>query len=146
MEKNLLLVGAICIIIGIAIIVITTKETIIEINEPLDINLYFCPKDNCKDILINTISNSNKIHCAFFDLNIEELENLLKEKQAKIVRDPKIPFQLMHNKFCILDDITIITGSMNPTERGTTKNNNNYRQQNSYTWFNESNSSRRHKK
>lgn len=31
----------------------------------------------------------------------------------------------MHNKFCILDDKTIITGSMNPTERGTAKNNNN---------------------
>lgn len=119
MEKNLFFVAFVCIIIGIIVITIVTKESVIKINEPLDIEVYFCPKDNCKEILLNTIENSNKSHCAFYDLDFELPE------QVKIVRDPKIPFQLMHNKFCILDDYKIITGSMNPTERGTTKNNNN---------------------
>ena len=31
----------------------------------------------------------------------------------------------MHNKFCIVDNVRILTGSMNPTNNGVHKNNNN---------------------
>ena len=33
--------------------------------------------------------------------------------------------QLSHNKFCVIDDRIITTGSMNPTDNGADKNNNN---------------------
>ena len=33
--------------------------------------------------------------------------------------------QLMHNKFCVFDDEIVLTGSMNPTERGAYYNDNN---------------------
>lgn len=134
-EKNLTLIAAICIILGVIIITSATIEaSAVKINKPLDIQIYFCPKDNCKDILINAMQNASNIQCAFYDLDIPELQDLLKQKQALLITDieNKVSnsvtnkgYQLMHNKFCILDDKTLITGSTNPTIRGTTQNNNN---------------------
>ena len=134
-EKNLILGGIICIILGIIIMIAVNLEfNTIKINEPLDIKVYFCPKDNCKDVLISTIQASSKIHCALYDLDIPELIDLFMQKQALLVTDKsnKVSnsktnkgYQLMHNKFCILDDETIITGSTNPTDNDVSKNNNN---------------------
>ena len=113
MEKNLLLTSILCITFGIIIIVIITIESSpIKIDEPLNYSLYFFP--NNLDIL-NLINNSNKVHCAFYDLDFEIKGDILTHHRK---------YGLMHNKFCILDDKTILTGSTNPTERGFTKNNN----------------------
>ncbi len=109
------------------------------------IEVYFCPKDNCKDVYLNLIKNSDKINCALYDVS-EEIINELKERSknidVKLVSDNSnrinikdlnfIKFddnnQLMHNKFCIIrqnNKNIIVTGSLNPTEQGFEKNINN---------------------
>ena len=103
-----------------------------------DINVYFCPRDNCEEKLINVVKSSEKVNCAAYELNLNNLINSLKEKNATIVVDngnyEEIPGlnikkddrnALMHNKFCIFDDKTISTGSFNPTVNDNSKNNNN---------------------
>jgi len=50
--------------------------------------------------------------------------NFYNAKHLKFAKkDPS--YGLMHNKFCIIDDKIILTGSFNPTENGAYKNNNN---------------------
>jgi len=114
----------------------TTRE-VIKLEEG-NIRTYFCPRDNCEEKLISLVEQSEKIHCALFELNLENLIEKLKEKNATIVVDNnnynKFEYEnlykdnrtaLMHNKFCIFDDKIISTGSFNPTINGNTKNNNN---------------------
>lgn len=113
-----------------------------EYNEPIQV--FFCPQDDCIGNLIKFINSSNKyVHCALFDIGLEELADILNEKNALVVIDntntvhlEKInktinnlkidtSWQLSHNKFCIIDGKAVWTGSFNPTERGNFKNNNN---------------------
>ena len=117
-----------------------------EILEETNLNpiILFCPKDNCEKNLIVFINLSKKsIHCAFYDLKLEDVINILasksKDVDVKIVMEknnyknqitgPGIKLDdnkyYMHNKFCIVDDNVVWTGSANPTERGAFKNNNN---------------------
>lgn len=103
---------------------------------------YFCQKDDCSALITDMILSSKDVKCAFFDLDLKDLIKILKSKNASLVIDKsnRIPErigkgmdvvyndyrkQLMHNKFCILDKKTVITGSMNPTENGAYKNDNN---------------------
>jgi len=110
-----------------------------------DIQVYFCPSTECETELIDTINQAEEsLYCAFYDIALESLQNTLLEKyndpnvETKIVTDNdyyhKFPYEefvvqdrsgYMHNKFCIIDAKTIITGSMNPTSNGVSKNNNN---------------------
>ena len=90
---------------------------LVESGNPLEV--YFCPRDNCENELINTINKAqNFIHCAFFDIDLEKLINVLNKKSktidVKLVIDSdnyfnqtkSIPIildnknQLSHNKFC----------------------------------------------
>ncbi len=129
-----------------------TGSTIMEIEEEeiklkefsSDPEVYFCPKDKCDEKLIDFIDSANSfIHCAFFDLDLNNVITVLKEKSedidVKIVVDEDnyeyvqdLDFvktddrrAYMHNKFCIADYTKIITGSFNPTVRGAYYNNNN---------------------
>jgi len=108
-----------------------------------DIQLYFCPYQNCSKHLTDFISSAEKyIHCAFFDLDLKEPILALAKKSQEI--DVKLIIdndnydgsikgnlvidtdnQLSHNKFCIIDGIKVLTGSMNPTDRDANHNNNN---------------------
>ncbi|MEK6886568.1 MAG: phospholipase D-like domain-containing protein [Nanoarchaeota archaeon] len=105
-----------------------------EYNLPTEV--YFCPRENCTNVLAQYFRISNKIDCAMYDLNVPELVNILKEKNARMVMDdagaefslkPVIDtkYAQMHNKFCILDNNTVITGSFNPTMGTGVKLNNN---------------------
>jgi len=101
--------------------------------------VYFCPRDDCEDKLINLTESSGKIHCALFELNLKNLMDSFEGKDYFIVVDnnnyEKVSSLknvkadnrnvLMHNKFCIFDDKIISTGSFNPTVNGNEKNNNN---------------------
>lgn len=114
---------------------IENPSIIIPKENSSEIKVYFCPKNNCEFIFIKAIENSTEIKCALHDLNLKNLTNTLKQKNAKIILDDNYMInysnvkydtssQITHNKFCIFNN-TIITGSMNPTERGAYKNNNN---------------------
>ena len=105
---------------------------------------YFCPKDDCGNVMEKTIMNATStIHCALFDLDLKNVINAFSQKSktadVRIVMDDTnnqkqikgnaVRFdtssQLMHNKFCIFDSERIVTGSFNPTENDNFKNNNN---------------------
>jgi len=113
-----------------------------EINQPPQV--FFCRETSCEKIFISLIESAqNYAHCAFYDLDLNDLVIILKEKSKNI--DVKLVIdsdnyenqfnnnmvsldtkkQYSHNKFCVFDGTTIVTGSFNPTENGETKNDNN---------------------
>jgi len=108
--------------------------------ENLAIGAYFCPLENCHGIISVEIGKAEKyVHCAFYALTTDDVIDTLKEKSKTIdvglVTDndnpTDLPFAmtdnrngLMHNKFCIIDGKTVITGSYNPTYGGLDDNNN----------------------
>lgn len=105
---------------------------------------YFCPETNCSRTIAGLLQTAtSSIHCATYDMNVPAIINALEEKSriidVKLVVDKDneedvshLQFhktnsgsQLMHNKFCIIDNETIWTGSVNPTARDSDYNNNN---------------------
>jgi len=105
-----------------------------------DIQVFMCKETDCEQIYIENINKSNNsIYCAFFDYDLELLNNIIKKKKTNklilvdkdnehfndtfIIYDKRSAY--MHNKFCILDEKTTITGSFNPTINGRDKNDNN---------------------
>ena len=113
-------------------------------DESGSIEAHFCPKEDCSRIMEHEIRNASKsISCAFYDLDIERLIDSLSDKSREIdariiieadtlngqIKGPGIKKDknpaLMHNKFCIIDDYLVTTGSMNPTHNDNEKNFNN---------------------
>lgn len=141
----LLAVFTICILLTLFFLNKENKKEEGIPNENGTITLYFCPTNNCEEILLQKMQNATEtIHCAFYNLNLPAVSNILQEKYEQgrdvrliIDRDHKsglenLPFvsfdtrsALMHNKFCIFDSQEVMTGSMNPTITDAIKNNNN---------------------
>ena len=120
----------------------TAKITASFIQDEGKIELYFCPREDCAAALVDFLDSAEEsIHCAFYDIGLKEVQDKLleksKEMEVLIVTDDDYlkkfnhPFVkadkygLMHNKFCIIDNHRVSTGSMNPTENDAFKNNNN---------------------
>ena len=143
MNKKLLLIIILFFIIG-------CQPEITNIIKETNIRpkVYFCPQDECETTLNNFLNSAKlSIHCALFDLDLEETINILKEKSkqldVKVVVDnnnykglENLDFiikdtssQFSHNKFCIIDDKKVSTGSMNPTQRGAHKKNKNLKRE-----------------
>ena len=106
-----------------------------------DISAYFCPRDDCAGIIATLMQNANRsIHCSFYSFDIHSMIKILLEKSRKIdVRlvlngrnyknqisgdSIKLTKRNNHNKFCIIDDKVVITGSFNPTKSGLDDRNN----------------------
>ncbi len=106
------------------------------------LQVYFCPKDDCEKIMKNVLQTAQtSIHCAIYDLNLESLQQTFKTKAAQIdvrivmddgyIKKFSTPFTRadkqgeMHDKFCIVDNRIMFTGSTNPTNNDAHKNNNN---------------------
>ncbi len=100
--------------------------------------VFFCPRDDCNLAFVDLINSSEKIECALYDLDLPDVIKGLSKKDARLVIDNDNVIknssldivydnsnQLSHNKFCIFDGMTVMTGSFNPTENGAFKNNNN---------------------
>lgn len=115
-------------------------EETIETNEVIQVT--FCPTENCEETLVNFINEAQTtLHCAFYDIGLESVQEALRSQAEKIevqvVTDDhyydKFPedfviqdgYAYMHNKFCISDNQKVLTGSMNPTDNGANKNDNN---------------------
>jgi hypothetical protein len=123
------------LVIAAAVLFIEGDITGNAVYEPhSEIDVYFCPEDMCLEKMLALIREAEEIKCAFYDINLPELISLLKDKYAEVVVEDSTHNPgfytgyspaLMHNKFCILDRYTVITGSMNPTERDNYYNNNN---------------------
>ena len=110
----------------------------------VQLKIYFCPKQDCNSAMINAVNNAQEsVHCAFYDLELEELIKALSKKSreadVKVIIDKGnyegeikgegvkavASRQYMHNKFCVIDGNTIFTGSTNPTDNDAYRNNNN---------------------
>lgn len=98
-----------------------------------EIQVTFCPVQNCEGALVSALTNASVTRCAFYDFNLEEVVPLLSRADVLIFEEntdalpfsPVISRGLMHHKFCVLDETTVVTGSMNPTVNGVSKNDNN---------------------
>jgi len=109
------------------------------------VSVYFCPREDCEEMLSNFILTAEEYaYCAFFDLDLPKVINSLNNLSSrgidvKIVVDgdnydivKELNFArhdnrsaYMHNKFCVIDGKRISSGSMNPTKSCAYKNNNN---------------------
>jgi phosphatidylserine/phosphatidylglycerophosphate/cardiolipin synthase-like enzyme len=121
-------------------VVIDTPET--YVSEDGSIEVVFCPHQDCEGKLLEFIDSATEsLHCAFFEVDLDVIREKLLEKEkvidVKVITDDQYLYEfdhpfvktdrsgLMHNKFCIVDDVKISSGSMNPTGNGAFKNNNN---------------------
>lgn len=98
------------------------------------VKVYFCPGDGCEDVLSNLLKNAGSIKCALYSLKLPNVTKVLQDKNADVLIDEDnyagfgkeiVMSGLMHDKFCVLDDKTVWTGSFNPTYNGAYKENNN---------------------
>ena len=106
--------------------------------------VYFCPGNDCSKVFENHIKSANfSVYCALYDIDLKNIISSLAKKSknadVKLVMDSSNyngqikgdgvvlddDGQLMHNKFCVIDDYTVITGSFNPTDNDNNYNNNN---------------------
>ncbi len=88
--------------------------------------VHFCSQEDCIKFIIGLISNKNKVDCAFYELTDKSLIEKLEKINARVVvHDNQSGHPgLMHNKFCIIDDSIVITGSFNPTKTAALNDNN----------------------
>ena len=103
----------------------------------------FCPAEGCEDRLRRLIESANvSVHCALYDVELEGIVDALREKakdvDVRLVTDKDnsehlygIDYvsnvgthQLMHDKFCVIDDEIVFMGSYNPTITGMRNDNN----------------------
>ena len=111
-----------------------------------NLEIYFCPEDNCLYHVEDYLEDSIKsIDCMYFNFTLDSITNLLEdvnstkrfifeESQSSVyseslkLEDLNIPFLFdknpknMHNKFCIIDNKVVMTGSMNLSVNGTENN------------------------
>ncbi len=113
-------------------------------NQSYLISSYFCPQDNCEEEILEILNNAkSEILFASFVLTSDEIENLLIKKSKNIsvigliektkrnskgakIKELNKYFKIhldknknnMHNKFFIVDEKYVITGSMNPSASG----------------------------
>ncbi|HME87420.1 MAG TPA: phospholipase D-like domain-containing protein [Candidatus Nanoarchaeia archaeon] len=111
-----------------------TAHVIREFSDPTEV--YFCPHDDCRGKFIEQLRNAQTIDCAVYDIDLPEVIDELNSKHARVVLDHESSlftnnatidskYTQMHNKFCVLDNKIVISGSMNPTLRDTSINYNN---------------------
>lgn len=123
-------------LIILSIFYIPISGNINAITEEGFVRTYFCDEINCSYFLNSFLNNSENSVCAFYDLNEKSVVKTIKKNNIKIKLFDKnykdlMPENvvsvrskgLMHNKFCVNSDY-VLTGSWNPTDRGTYKNNN----------------------
>jgi phosphatidylserine/phosphatidylglycerophosphate/cardiolipin synthase-like enzyme len=115
-----------------------------ELYDKPEFNVYFCQFENCENVFYDFINSAEKeLKCAFFELNIDNLINLLDQKSKSIDVELLVDYRyekyvnhldfvqlinnsgLMHNKYCVADNERILTGSTNPTNNCVYKNYNN---------------------
>ncbi|MBS3106710.1 hypothetical protein J4419_03545 [Candidatus Woesearchaeota archaeon] len=100
------------------------------VQENVSLSFIFCANGGCGSRVQERILEAKKsVDCAFFELDLKNVATALEKKQARLILDrgqkglrPQTPTKLidgfgyMHNKFCVLDNERVLTGSFNPTK------------------------------
>jgi phosphatidylserine/phosphatidylglycerophosphate/cardiolipin synthase-like enzyme len=142
--KTLLKAAALIGVIGLVIILSQYKQAeytgkvVYETTDRIDV--YFCPEEDCKGKIVEELNKAGEsIHCAIYNVDEQEILDTIKNRDVdkKLVTDKANKKdtgirtvrnyntnQLMHNKFCVIDNRTIITGSYNPTKKEANNSNN----------------------
>ncbi len=117
------------------------------------LEIYFCPEDRCGDAIVSLLANSKKgVSVAMYTFTSRDSSTALvdaakrgvdirvylnndqrneKYSKAKFLKKKGIPVKfhdhdgLMHNKFAIIDDEIVATGSFNWTASADTRNDEN---------------------
>lgn len=122
--------SGILILLGLSILTFTLGTA-----EETFVSVYACQQTNCADLLVDLAKNSNDFVCAFYDLGEEKVLGALEKGSVLVFKDnyetyysknikPVTSEGLMHHKFCVFDKRIVLTGSWNPTYRGTYGNDN----------------------
>jgi phosphatidylserine/phosphatidylglycerophosphate/cardiolipin synthase-like enzyme len=128
------------------------ETTYLEYTKPIEIKTLFCPEDKCVKNIANEIINAKKsIKFMVFSFTDETIAEIIITQSKKIevtgivekaqsnvqgskfqyLKNNKVNVSLdnnkyyMHHKVFIIDDETVITGSMNPTNSGNLRNDEN---------------------
>jgi len=101
------------------------------------IAVYFCQEIDCAQLLANLLVASNSSVCAFYDVKDSATLQTLHQVNASVLLfeknydsnlhasfTPVASKGLMHHKFCVFNDTYVLTGTWNPTDRGTLYNDN----------------------
>lgn len=114
-----------------------------------DLHYFSCHRNDCAHMLNALLNASRSARCAFYDLDTE-LIHTSSENTSVLVYEKNFPKNvsdsgggqhahtgeygniepvtngdgLMHHKFCIFNNDTVLTGTWNPTTRGTYANDN----------------------
>jgi phosphatidylserine/phosphatidylglycerophosphate/cardiolipin synthase-like enzyme len=107
-----------------------------DVGDSLHTQAFFCQEINCVDFLITLLEQNPEATCVFYDIGEQRLLDYLSRSLHTVyldegnldasMPDTFLPLKrpgLMHHKFCIFEN-TVLTGSWNPTERGTYLNDN----------------------
>lgn len=88
-----------------------------------DFIVHFCHKTPCLNIFSEYIASANDLQCALYDLDPSLLEIMPEHAELIIDEDANLNVGLvkkgkglMHNKFCVINETYVITGSFNPVK------------------------------
>ncbi|MBI2575526.1 hypothetical protein HYV82_06600 [Candidatus Woesearchaeota archaeon] len=95
--------------------------------------ILFCSETDCLDELASMINSSSRVDCALYNFN-DRLTDAAMGREARVVTSSSYKGEqqfirksngsgLMHNKFCIFNGSTVLTGSFNPSSSGKDRNN-----------------------
>ena len=137
----LILVAIILILLALgalfAAIRLFLAPSLAVVREQGSIDAVFCRTADCEQALVGWIANATDVRCAFYELDLNRTamalnnvgasvlifdENLERAKRTGLVAIGVPSAGLMHDKFCVLDDWGVVTGSMNPTVTAQTRN------------------------
>lgn len=103
---------------------VTGSITAEQREEKFDYKLVFCSEESCLGEVIRMVNSSESADCALYNADgsvISALSGrearlvLSSDSKANVSFARKRKYGIMHNKFCIFDRKTILTGSFNPT-------------------------------
>ena len=124
-----------------ALLLFTAGCMYVPAEKGTEISAYFCPRDDCEDIIVSLMQDArDSIHCSFYSIDIDRVIGILSQKSREIdvrlvINGRNYKNQINgsiirltkrnnHNKFCIIDEKIVVTGSFNPTKKGLKDRNN----------------------